>query len=58
MITIQLHSDRQWKPWCLSIGIDKTVQLWWFRSRQELCLLLPELMASYERKVVRDATEA
>lgn len=58
MITIELHADRQWKPWCLSVSAGTSVQLWWFRTRHELCLMLPELTASYERKVNENATEA
>jgi hypothetical protein len=57
MITIELHADRQWKPWCLSVANGKSVWLWWFRTRQELCMMLPEAMADYEKRVMDNATE-
>ena len=50
MITIQFHADRQWKPWCLAVGIDKDITLWWFRTRAELCLVMPQILDEFERK--------
>lgn len=57
MITIELHTDRQWKPWCLTVSHGKVCCVFWFRTRHELCLGMPVATADYERRVNDDANE-